>query len=88
MKNSLLDYIFSMDGEIHSLLIHNEEYKKIVELNSRIYNKLVAELDDKQQKEFIKFADNGTDCEAEASEAYFKIGFKMGVRLAAECLCD
>ena len=36
----------------------------------------------------IYCADNSCDCEAESNESYFKEGFKAGVRLAVECMCD
>lgn len=36
----------------------------------------------------LSMADNSCDCEAESNESYFKEGFKAGVHLAVECMCD
>lgn len=77
-----------MDTDIYDLSKKSEAYQRISRENLKLYNTLKDGLSGEQLDDFIKFADNSCDCEAESNESYFKEGFKAGVRLAVECMCD
>ena len=88
MQKSVIDFILSNDCSIFEKMKFTEEYKRISAEELKIYENLKESLSDEQKKEFDKFSDLIIDEEAMVEETYFKAGFKLGVRLAVECLSD
>ena len=90
MKNSFLSSLYFMDNDtgLYEKVKKTEEYNKLKAEADKYYEELEKTLSKEQKELFAKFLDNDFGADSEAAEQSFIAGFKCGVRLAAECLCD
>lgn len=83
MKGAAIDLIFNAAEED---IKPTKTYKELCGEGVALYNKTKKLLSKEQAKMFSNFADKQLEIEAESNEVFFKEGFKIGVRLAVECL--
>ena len=88
MQKSMIDFILSNDYSIFEKMKLTEEYQRISAEELKIYENFKKSLSGELEKEFDKFSDLIIDEQAMVEETFFKAGFKLGVRLAVECLTD
>ncbi len=90
MKNSILKFLYFMDNDtgLYNLVQKTEKYKSLNEEAFNYYRILEEKLDKKDFTLFDKFVDAYMSAESEFGEESFITGFKCGLRLAVECVCD
>lgn len=87
MEHSIIDFMLN-DGGVHEKIKCSDKYEKYRQEETKLYNEFTKTLNEEQQEQFEKFIEILMDEECEASETYFKMGVKIGVRLASECMFD
>lgn len=85
---SILAEIFNGTHPYRENIDNGEEYRKINSRYADLCDKFIKTLTEKQKEEFddLCWADIGT--EAEAVEAHYIAGFKLGFKIAVECMKD
>lgn len=83
---SVIDNIFEWKTQVDVSYKISAERKKLLNLADKLYCKLKGVIGDKYADEFEKLCETLGGLEAEASENYFKEGFKLGLKLAFECV--
>lgn len=86
MEYSVIDYIIHSDDELRKRIETNVEYQDILRRQERLFEKLRNTLNDEQKELFEKFEENATDELNEITVMFFKMGMKLGIRLAAESM--
>ncbi len=86
VTNSVIDFILNTDCGMVEKIHQSEEYKRLSDEGYEVFEKLQGSLGKEQIEMLEKFANLILLEEAEATDSYFKEGFKLGVRLATECL--
>ena len=87
MEHSIIDFLLHYDTT-HQAVKYSDEYKSILDERMKIHNKLIEMLTKEQREQFNKYIDSELGEFALSNDAYFKLGMKMGIRLAAECMFD
>ncbi len=88
MKESEILRIFRNGEDMHERLFVPLEKSKIKREADEVYNKLEETLSKEQFDLFNDFIDKGYDIKYEDVEKYFMEGFKIGLRIAVECLTE
>lgn len=90
MKNSFISNLYFMNNDtgLYQIVKKTEEYNKYKAEADRYYDGLEKALNEEQKELFFKFIDTYMDAESEAVEQNFIAGFKCGLKLAVDCLCD
>lgn len=86
MENSIIDCILYSDSEFFDKVVQDAEYQKASKDGLKAYEKFKEALSEKQKEEFDNFVDLLTDEKRICNDNYFKLGVKVGLRLAAECI--
>ena len=87
MEHSIIDFML-YNGGVHEEIKYSNKYEKYRKKEHKLYDEFIKTLNDKQKEQFEKFIEILMGEECEASETYFRMGIKMGVRFAAECMFD
>ena len=85
---SIIEEIYLMKrGSVGTVKMSDEYWKinNIVTEKTEEYRKMFKE---EQQSEFLEFCDTCTSLGTESALSHYKEGFKIGLLLAMECLCD
>ncbi len=85
MKNSVIDKICCWASEEGECFKRTEEHEKLLDDVDKLYTKFCSELKGKELENFKKMCECFDGMIAEESEQFFKMGFKLGLRLAVEC---
>ncbi len=85
---TILNDIYNNLIESGEALKNNEEYKKLSAEVSDIYDELDKSMNDEQKEKLSKLWLAEADGEYEVGLAYYKAGFKTGLRMALYCLKD
>lgn len=86
MSDNALKKIYNV---IYEDLKVTKEYRNMLEKADYEYNRVAETLSQEQLENFEKFDDATFDLSAETARMYFEYGFKLGLRLSAECfICD
>lgn len=88
MENSVIEFIFSPDGEMHAIVERTQEYIKLSKESAGLYDKICESLEGELLEDFKNFAELTMHSEAAACRAHFRTGVKYGVRIMAECFSD
>lgn len=88
MKNSILYNYINKNGEFMETIKPDKEYNRFDKEADKYYDKLKATLNKEQIDCLNNYADANLAANCEFVRAAFKTGFKSGVSLIFECLCD
>ena len=88
MKESEILRIFRNGADMHERLFVPLEKSKMKQEADEVYKKLEEVLSKEQFDLFNDFIDKGYDIKYEDVEKYFMEGFKIGLRIAVECLTE
>lgn len=86
MQKSIIEEIFMNNESLCEQIKLTEEYKKRFDEAYDFYEQLCALLSDEQNKILENFVEAKMGESAEGELIHFKEGFKVGLRLAMECL--
>ena len=84
MQNSVFDFIFTSD--VCESIKPSVQYMRFSNESDKLYGRLKEHHNNQKFDIFDKFINLEMGMESEATETYFIEGFKMGMRIAAECL--
>lgn len=85
MENSVIDKICCWAAEEGEGFVRSQKHEKFLVEVDKLYAKFCADLKGKELNDFIKMCECFDGMIAEESELLFKMGFKLGLKLAAEC---
>lgn len=88
MKNSVLEYILFDNMSVSEKMHPNVKYCKIRDKCNKMFEDLKEVLTKEQFEKVDNLINENLGLEYEASVDYFKVGFKIALRLAAECFCE
>ena len=90
MKNSFISNLYFMNNDtgLFEKVQKTEEYQKLSDEAYGYYLDLEKKLNEEHKDLFLKFVDTNMDANCETNEQSFIAGFKCGIKLAVECLCD
>lgn len=83
---TIIDDIYYMLAERGEALKNSNEYKKLSDEASDIYEEFDKSMNDEQKEKLSKLWLKEADIELEVGLVYYKAGFKAGLLLAFECL--
>ena len=84
--NSAIKEIYNRDCTYNESIQLSEEYHKVEKQYNEIYEKLLKSANAEQKKWLDNLFGYGTGLESKIAETHFIEGFKLGLRLATECL--
>lgn len=87
MKSILEEIYYGNRGSSENLEF-GEAYHKALSEGCEIYEKLEKSLNKRQKKLLVKLFWSDSEQEAEAVKAVYIEGFKIGFRIAVECLTE
>lgn len=88
MKNSVLEYILFDNMSVSEKMHPNAKYCKIRDKCNKMFEDLKEVLTKEQFEKVDNLINENLGLEYESSVDYFKVGFKIALRLAAECFCE
>ena len=88
MQISVLEEIMFGQFTVEDRMVQGKAYKKLNDKCFKLYDELKSELSEEQGKKLDDFINKNTEVEYEDAVAYFKLGFKLAFRIAAECFSE
>lgn len=88
IMESILSEIFNGTQPYYENIDYGEEYRKITAKYAELCEKFVKTLTKEQKKTFDELCWCDMGIEAEAVEAHYIVGFKLGFKIAVECMRD
>lgn len=88
MKISILERIMCGDYNIEEEITPSKNYLKISEKCLKLYESFKKTLSEEQLESFDEFLNENMGSEYEESLSYFKEGFKLAFKIAAECFSE
>ncbi|HIU61272.1 MAG TPA: hypothetical protein IAB69_01295 [Candidatus Coproplasma excrementigallinarum] len=85
MESSLLDRLCMWAGEEGSLFKMSKAESDLLGNIDDMYTYFCGKLDGEDREKFKKLCECFDEVSNEETEAFFRIGFKLAFRLAAEC---
>lgn len=85
MNNSVIEEIFCWASQDREECVCSAEQQKFLDKIDKLYTKFCSELKGEELDNFKKICECFDGMAAEESESFFAMGFRLGLKLAAEC---